>query len=177
MAAGTAFLAEISAMERESVRNGYPEGFPALPEIPGGRYFDQRFYDLEMEYIWRKTWLYACHVSEIPDTGSFFVFDKLGLSVIVARSRDGSIHAMHNVCRHRGAPVVNQKRGRQSRFVCPYHAWSFNLDGSLAVVPGEHNFACLDKVERSLLKIRCEVWRGFVFINLDCIDFNFVRLA
>lgn len=167
MAVNTAFMAEISAMERESVRKGYPEAFPAMPEIPGGRYFDQRFYDLELKYIWHKTWLYACHISEIPDTGSFFVFDKLGLSVILARARDGSIHAMHNVCRHRGAPVVQQKSGRQSRFVCPYHAWSYNLDGSLAVVPGEHNFACLDKTERSLLKVKCEVWRGFVFINLD----------
>jgi nitrite reductase/ring-hydroxylating ferredoxin subunit len=167
MSKETAFAAEIAAMEWEAQRVGYPEAFPALPEIPGGRYATEEFHQLEMKYIWRKSWLYAGHTSQIPDTGSYLIFDKLGLSIIIVHWREGKVHALHNVCRHRGSALVKERFGKTHRFTCPYHSWSYGLDGQLAVVPQEHNFACLDKSERGLIPVRCEVWRGLIFINLD----------
>jgi choline monooxygenase len=159
--------AEIAAMEREAKRQEYPATFPVLPEIPGGRYADEEFYELELKHVWRKTWLYAGHTSEVPERGSYKLFEKLGVTIIIVRSQDGQIRAHHNVCRHRGARLVTESPGKNSKFVCPYHAWSYGLDGRLAVVPGEHNFGCLDKAKRGLLPVRCETWKGLIFINLD----------
>jgi phenylpropionate dioxygenase-like ring-hydroxylating dioxygenase large terminal subunit len=163
----TIFASEIAAMKREAERDHYPESFPALPEIPGRRYTDRAFHDLEMEHVWRKTWLYAGHISQIPEQGSYLLFDKLGLSIIVVRDLSDSVQAMHNVCRHRGTALIKEKCGKLSRIVCPYHSWSYAIDGTLTTVPGEKNFACLDKNARSLLPVRCEVWRGLIFINLN----------
>src|SRR5277367_1463824 len=155
------------AVERETKRTTYPQTFPALPEVPIGRYFEPAFYDLEIQHVWRKTWLCAAHTSELPDPGSYKLFEQFGLSVIISRGVDNQIRAFHNICRHRGAALVLEPKGTARRFICPYHAWGYNTDGKLASVPESHNFACLDKAEHPLKQIRCEIWRGFIFVNLD----------
>lgn len=80
----------------------------------------------------------------------FFLFDHLGLSVIVTRNKNDEIKAFHNVCRHRDAPLV-MGRGQTKRFTCPYHSWSYNLNGELVAVPEEFNFACLERSDRGLI--------------------------
>ena len=155
------------AVEREVQRTTYPEGFPALPEVPAARYFDPEFYALEMEHVYGKTWLSAAHVSELPKPGSYKLFEQFGLSIIISRGTDDVIRAFRNVCRHRGAALVTAPTGTARRFVCPYHAWGYASDGELKSVPESHNFACLDKAEKPLLQVRCETWRGFIFINQD----------
>ena len=154
-------------VERESQRTAYPEDFPALPDIPSKRYYDQGFHDLEMEHVFHKTWLFAAHVSQLPEVGSYKLFEQMNLSIIVSRGEDDTYRAFRNVCRHRGAALVTEPTGKARRFVCPYHAWGYALDGELKSVPEAHNFACLDKAEKPLAQVRCEVWRGFIFINLD----------
>ncbi|MDB6060366.1 MAG: (2Fe-2S)-binding protein [Verrucomicrobiaceae bacterium] len=154
-------------VEREVNRKTYPESFPALPEVPVGRYTDPQFYDLEMKHFWRRTWLHAGHVSQIPEPGSFKLFSHLGLSIIISRDSEGEIHAFHNVCRHRGAALVTASQGTTRRFICPYHSWSYGLDGRLLGVPEERNFACINKAERPLVQVRCETMRGMIFVNLD----------
>jgi phenylpropionate dioxygenase-like ring-hydroxylating dioxygenase large terminal subunit len=156
-----------AAVEHEGNRTAYPDDFPVLPEISAGRYFEQEFHDLEKEHIWRRTWLSAAHLSELSEPGSYKLFEQLGLSVIVIRGLDGAVRAFHNVCRHRGAALLLDEKGSVRRLICPYHAWSYSLEGELVVVPEAHNFAGLDKSQRPLVPLRCEVWRGFVFINLD----------
>ncbi|WP_197277298.1 aromatic ring-hydroxylating oxygenase subunit alpha [Sphingomonas profundi] len=147
-------------------RDHYPEGFPALPEIPGGRYTDDAFYALEIEHLWKKSWLCAIRADEIAKPGQYKLFERLGLSIIIARAADGTINAMHNACRHRGAPIVAGD-GKGNLLVCRYHAWCYDLKGRLVRVPEEHDFGDLDKAERSLLPVRCDTWDGWVFINLD----------
>jgi choline monooxygenase len=154
-------------VEQELGRKAYPATFPALPEVPVGRYTDKRFYDLEMEHFWRRTWLHVGHISQIPEPGSYLLFKQLGESVIVSRGLSGEIRAFHNVCRHRAAALLSEPRGTARRFVCPYHSWSYGLDGRLIGVPEDRNFACLNKAERGLLSVRCETMRGMIFINLD----------
>lgn len=147
-------------------RADYPTDSPVLPPIPAARYFDERFHQLELEHMWFKTWLVAGHVTELREAGSYKLFEQLGQSIIVAKGQDDRIRAFHNICRHRSAPLVTEPAGKAKRFVCPYHAWSFATDGRLMAVPEERNFPCLDKAASGLLPVRCEVWRGFVFINL-----------
>jgi phenylpropionate dioxygenase-like ring-hydroxylating dioxygenase large terminal subunit len=155
------------AVEREVNRTAYPEDFPALPEMPSARYFDPEFYALEMEHVFKKTWLSAAHISELPKPGSYKLFEQFGLSIIISRGTDDVVRAFRNVCRHRGAALVTEPAGTARRFVCPYHAWGYSSEGKLVSVPEAHNFACLDKADRPLLQVRCETWRGFIFINLD----------
>jgi phenylpropionate dioxygenase-like ring-hydroxylating dioxygenase large terminal subunit len=155
------------AVERELARTEYPDALPPLPDLPAGRYVDPAFYALELEHLFRKSWLYAGHVSELPQPGAYRLFEQFGQSIIISRGADDVIRAFKNTCRHRGAALVTEQSGVAKRFICPYHAWSYASDGTLKSVPEAHNFACLDKAEKPLFQVRCETWRGFIHINLD----------
>jgi phenylpropionate dioxygenase-like ring-hydroxylating dioxygenase large terminal subunit len=155
------------AVERELQRKEYPVDFPVLPEMPAARYFDPAFYALEMEHIWHKTWLWAAHLSELPAPGSYKLFERLGLSIIISRGTDDVVRAFRNVCRHRGSALLRKPTGTAKRFVCPYHAWGYASDGKLISVPEAHNFGCLNKADKPLRQVRCQTWRGFIFINFD----------
>lgn len=163
----TQVKATVAECRANAERDSYPENIPALEPIPAARYTDTRLYALEMEHIWKKTWLMAGHVSELPEAGSYKLFEQLGESIIVSRGTDGEIRAFHNICRHRSAPLLKEPAGKTKRFLCPYHSWSFSLDGELTHIPEERNFACLDRAENALLRVRCEQWRDFIFVSLD----------
>ncbi len=155
------------AMDAQLNRDQYPDDFPPLPDVPTARYHDRGFAEAEMWHMWKKTWLMVGVGSELEEPGSYILFEQLDLSVIVRRGKDGSIGAFHNICTHRGAALISEPRGRLGRFVCPYHSWSYGLDGQLLAAPEAHEFACLDKSKRGLMPVRCETWRGLIFINLD----------
>lgn len=151
----------------ELTRDFYPEGFPTLPEIPGGRYTSDAFYRLEQEHLWQKTWLVAGREEQVPSRGSWMLFERLGKAVIIARGADGAIRAFHNTCRHRGAPIVAEGSGKSNLLVCRYHSWCYDLEGRLVRVPEEHDFGDFDKAGRGLLPVRCETWDGWIFLNFD----------
>jgi len=155
------------AVDAELSRLSYPDELPPLPPMPAGRYADPEFYALERDYLFKKTWLSVGHLSELPQAGAYKLFEQLGLSIIISRSADGQVRAFRNVCRHRGAALLTAPTGQTKRFICPYHAWGYDLEGNLRSVPEAHNFACLEKQALPLLQVRCEVWRGFIFINQD----------
>ena len=94
-----------AACAREAQRSGYPTDFPALPALPVARYTDPTFYELEIAHVWRKSWLLVAHVSDLPEPGSYHLFEQLGESVIISRGLDDQIRAFHNICRHRGSPI------------------------------------------------------------------------
>src|SRR5512143_3289486 len=96
-------------MEYEAGRKAPPPGFPRLPDIPAGRYTDPRFYQLEQEHLWRKTWLLAGHMDEIPEPGCFRLWERAGQPVVLVHARSGEVNAFYNTCRHRGAPVVTEE--------------------------------------------------------------------
>ncbi|MES2301139.1 MAG: aromatic ring-hydroxylating dioxygenase subunit alpha [Pseudomonadota bacterium] len=154
-------------VEGEFRRSTYPEGFPALPDMPAARYFDPHFHQLEMEHVFRKTWLCVGHASQLPKTGSYRLFEQFEQSIILSRGSDDKIRAFRNACRHRGAALVTEPEGVARRFICPYHAWGYSAEGELKSVPEAHNFACLNKADKALAQIGCETWRGFIFINFD----------
>lgn len=154
-------------MKAAKARKAPPPGFPKLPDIPLQRYLDPDFYELEIKYMWRKTWLYVAHESEFPNVGSYKVLDVPFAPVVMVRGKDQKIRAFLNSCRHRGAPVVRQKCGTAKRLACQFHAWNYNLDGTLHYVPDERDFVGLKKEERGLIPLRCEAAGRFLFINFD----------
>ena len=106
---------------------------------------------------------------EIPTPGSFVVKAVAirNTSVLVTHGKDGVIRALHNVCSHRASKVEWRSQGSSVVFTCPYHAWTFDLEGKLRSAPGEENFIGLNKENCGLTKIACEVWKELIFINLD----------
>jgi phenylpropionate dioxygenase-like ring-hydroxylating dioxygenase large terminal subunit len=164
----SAYLARFQERSQyEAARTAPPDGFPKLPDLPLGRYTDPEFYALEREHLWKKTWLYAGHDSELPDTGSYKLCNIAGASILLARGDDGTVRAFFNACRHRGAPVVREDVGSTRLFVCQFHGWSYDLHGSLIRVPDERDFLGLRKEERCLPSVRCESFGGWHFVNFD----------
>ncbi|NCF19496.1 MAG: Rieske 2Fe-2S domain-containing protein [Haliea sp.] len=154
-------------MEFEASRSAPPEGFPVLPDIPAGRYTDQRFFNLEIKHVWRKSWLLAAHIDELPEPGSFLLWDNAGQPVLLVHAADGSINAFYNTCSHRGAPVVTERSGHRKRFTCPYHGWSYSDRGELVAVRDPQDFRDLDLSTRGLAPVRCERFGNLVFVNFD----------
>ena len=154
-------------MEYEAARKEPPRAFPVLPDIPAGRYTDQRFYDLEQKHIWRKTWLLAGHIDELPNKGSYQLWERAGQPVVLVNAGDGRINAFYNTCRHRGAPIVTEQSGQRPRLVCKYHGWTYSLDGNLLAVRDPEDYRGLDFSCRSLIGIRCERFGNLIFVNFD----------
>ena len=152
----------------ESSRKGPPEGFPALPRISAGRYIDSEFEQLELEHLWRKSWLYACHSDQLPHSGSFLQWRRTGTPIVIVRTANGSIRAFYNSCSHRGGPLVEGESGTlKNGFVCGFHGWSYDLEGQLRGVRDQEDFVDLDTSCMGLRTVCCEQFGDWVFINQD----------
>lgn len=154
-------------MEYEAARKAPPPSFPRLPDVPGGRYTDPRFHELEREHIWRKSWLLAAHMDELPDPGCFKLWETAGQPVLIVHARSGTVNAFYNTCSHRGAPVVTQPSGRRPRFACQYHGWVYDDEGELISIRDPEDFEGLDLSCRPLMRIRCERYGKLVYVNFD----------
>jgi phenylpropionate dioxygenase-like ring-hydroxylating dioxygenase large terminal subunit len=154
-------------MEFERTRTGPPDGFPALPPIPSARYIDPEFNALENEHLWKKSWLYAAHMDEVPEPGSFVLWNRLGSPILIVRGKDGKPRAFYNTCRHRGGPLVKESSGRRNLFVCGYHGWSYDHDGNLIAIRDPRDFADFDKSCYGLISVRCETFGNWIFVNCD----------
>ena len=135
----------LEGFENEGKRKSPPDGFPAFPVIPGGRYTDPDFQELEKESLWNKTWLYACHLDEIPEVGSYILWNKLRVPILIIRSGENNVKAFYNTCRHRGGPVDTEEKGKSKLLVCSYHGWSYDLEGNLVNLRDPRDFVGLDK--------------------------------
>ena len=130
------------------------------------RYFSSEFHRLEAERLWPRVWQMVCREDELGEVGDYVVYDIVGWSFIVARTGPGRIKAFYNSCLHRGTQLCTAD-GRVPYFRCPYHGWSYNLDGKLRSLPGKWDFAHVDPQEFSLPEGLVDTWGGFVFLNMD----------
>jgi phenylpropionate dioxygenase-like ring-hydroxylating dioxygenase large terminal subunit len=133
------------------------------------------FFELEREAVFRRAWLNVGRVEQLPREGSYFTRELavLRTSVLVVRDGSGHVRAFHNVCRHRGNKLVwndfprQETSGMARQFACKYHGWRYGLDGACAFVQQEGEFFDLDKSALGLVPVHCDVWAGFVFVNLS----------
>ncbi|MBV9911874.1 MAG: aromatic ring-hydroxylating dioxygenase subunit alpha [Sinobacteraceae bacterium] len=157
----------LDGMKFESERLAPPADFPQLPDIPAGRYVDAEFLALEQAHLWRKSWLYACHLDELPKRGSFIVTRRSGSPIIVVRGKDDTVRAFYNTCQHRGGPLAKSASGCVEGFVCGYHGWTYTLEGKLINLRDKRDFVGLDMSRRGLVSVRCELFYNWIFINED----------
>jgi phenylpropionate dioxygenase-like ring-hydroxylating dioxygenase large terminal subunit len=139
-------------------------------EVDRRIYSDPEIFELEMQRIFARSWLFLCHESQIPEPGDFFQSVMGRDNVLVVRQRDGSIKAMLNTCAHRGNAVCRAEEGNARNFLCTYHGWSYGIDGRLNGVPGFKTFydGQLDKSEHGLAQVaQVASYKGFVFGTHD----------
>lgn len=132
------------------------------------RYIDPAFAQREWQGVWSKAWICAGLASDIREPGQWFKYDLGRESFIVVRQKSAEVKAFYNACQHRGRRLVSEDFGRSYSFVCPYHSWVYGLDGVNRRVTNREYFdqraLCGDL---GLQPVRCEVWAGFVFMNMD----------
>ena len=144
---------------------------------------DPAHYELERDAIFRRTWLNVGRIEQLPRVGSYFTkeLDAARTSIVVVKDRDDTVRAFHNLCRHRGNKLVwndypnEEVDGTCRQFTCKYHGWRYGLDGALAFVQQEEEFFDLDMSDYGLVDVQCEVWEGFIFVNLDQANTQSVR--
>lgn len=123
-------------------------------------------FQLEHDRLWSKVWQLACWGGDIPNPGDFIEYSIGDESIIVARQNDGTVASFHNVCQHRGARLI-EGSGCAQQFRCSFHAWSWNLDGSLDETPCAWDFPQVAKETHGLPSVRTEVWNELVFVSFD----------
>lgn len=149
--------------------------FEAIAKLDSDRvvdnrtYVDPAVYKLELERVFDRCWLFVAHESELPEPGDYVTARVAENPIVVARDRDGSIHAFHNVCRHRGAMVALESEGHCSTFRCPYHFWTYSLRGELLGIPGEEAYdgTGFEKENFPLVPVNCDVVLGLVFVHFS----------
>jgi Rieske 2Fe-2S family protein len=139
--------------------------------LPPRVFHDRAVFEFESERWFGRTWLSAGRDADFETPGTYALVDVAGESVIIVRGRDGVLRAFHNVCRHRGSTLVDPPdtdgAGHVVRFQCPYHAWIYELDGSLRRAPHTDELIDFDAADNELLPVALQTWAGFVFVNLD----------
>jgi len=152
--------------------------------LPAQAYTSEAFFDWELDALLRPGWQCVAHVSQLPGAGAFLNLDLLGEPMIIVRGKDQVIHALSRVCPHRSMDIMPEgfgyeghhaagtgdgkpDCGRTRLFLCPYHAWTFELDGKLKACPEMQKAEQFCRDDFALKPFRTEIWQGFVFVNLD----------
>jgi glycine betaine catabolism A len=157
--------------DKRRKKPGVPFAMDVPDRIPKERYYDAEFYALEAEQLWSRVWQMACRLEEIPGPGDFTTYEILDQSVILVRGDDLQVRAFHNTCRHRGVRLVEsgEHGTASSGFTCPFHGWCYGVDGANTFVSRAGTFSAENMASgaTNLVPIRCEIWGGCAWINLD----------
>jgi glycine betaine catabolism A len=132
--------------------------------LPRAFYTDEEVYQFDLERIWRRGWLFAGHSCQVPEPGDYFTLEVDADSILLVRGDDGTVHGMHNVCRHRGSRLCAQPSGHVNRIVCPYHQWVYGRDGALLSCRGMPED--LDKSALGLHRVPVREVAGLLYVSL-----------
>src|SRR6266446_876947 len=143
------------------------ETFAAGAKTLAQQYFvSPEVFAKEQDRIFSKQWVLAGHQSQLAETGNYFVAVVAGESLIIVRDKDGELHGFYNVCRHRGSRLIENRNGRSQGIQCPYHAWTYALNGRLIGAPHMDDVPGFNKADYSLHAVNLALWEGFIFVNL-----------
>jgi phenylpropionate dioxygenase-like ring-hydroxylating dioxygenase large terminal subunit len=135
--------------------------------LPSSSYLDPKIWNAEKAQIFFRTWQCVGHVSELKKAGDYLVDKNIDQEIFIVRGQDQIIRGFYNVCMHRAHRLLNERYGCKSVITCPYHAWSYGLDGTLRGVPGGNLPSHVDKSSIRLAQVRVEIFCGLIFVNLD----------
>lgn len=135
--------------------------------IPGPFYTDERLAELERNFVFHRNWQVVCRTGQVAEPGQYFTAMLEGEPIIVVRGNDGVLRAFYNICRHHAAAVMPQQCGHANILRCPYHGWSYGLDGALKGTPEFAGVADFDPKQNGLVPVQVGTWEQFVFVNLN----------
>ncbi|HMD08992.1 MAG TPA: aromatic ring-hydroxylating dioxygenase subunit alpha [Candidatus Acidoferrum sp.] len=135
--------------------------------IPAPWYFDERIAELERASVFSATWQVVGRTDQVRENGQFFTSELVGEPLVVARGDDGQLRSFYNVCRHHAAAVVTEAQGCAKQFRCPYHGWTYGIDGALKGMVEFDGVCNFDRTKNGLVPVRVDIWEHFVFVNLD----------
>ncbi len=135
--------------------------------IPAAWYVDERVAGLERDQVFGNNWIAIGRADQVADAGQFFTFDLAGEPLIVVRGADHELRAFYNVCRHHAAAVATASCGIAQLLRCPYHGWTYGLDGSLKGTPDFAGVCNFERAANGLVPVRVANWEGFIFVNLN----------
>ena len=135
--------------------------------IPAPWYFDARIAELERASVFSGTWQVIGRADQVRENGQFFTADLAGEPLVVARGEDGQLRAFFNVCRHHAAAVVTEAQGCAKQFRCPYHGWTYGIDGALKGMVEFEGVCNFDRAKNGLVPVLVDTWENFVYVNLD----------
>lgn len=149
-----------------TIRSGYHANPNLSLSLQADAYTDPRWHQVDLQEIIAKTWQWVCHVEKVREPGSFIAVEIAGQPIAVVRDREGVLRAFYNVCKHRAHKLLSGE-GNAMRIMCPYHAWTYKLDGQLIRAPHTEHLLEFDPKEISLSPVQVEEFCGFVYVNLD----------
>ena len=153
---------------KASLRNSLERPAETLRTLDPGHYTSQAYYELEVERIWRREWVCVGHVLEVNNPGDFFTLELVDEPMMIVRGDDNQIRALSTVCRHRLMLVVAPgDKGNTGQFVCPYHRWTYGLDGRLESALHMEQNPSFDRSKICLPHYRLEIWNDLIWVNLD----------
>lgn len=150
----------------EALRDAASVPFTQARAMPPSVYTSKDFVEAELEGIFRREWFCVGRSRSLVEPGAYTTCELAGQPIVVVRGQDGSLNAFSNVCLHRMSTLLHG-RGQTRAIVCPYHAWTYNLDGTLRGAPAMNQNSGFCKGEYRLPEVRCEEWLGWVFVTLD----------
>ncbi len=155
-------------MMKEQFINSVDLGVRGQRTLPAAAYLDRRVFEAEQRQIFQNRWMCIGRTSEVPVPGSFRTMQIGNESLIAMRDTTGKLRVYFNLCRHRGTRLLTEPRGNRSKTIqCPYHAWTYDLQGNLIGVPDEKSMCNFDRREFGLHQVAVEEWEGFFWINLS----------
>ena len=140
--------------------------------LPNVAYTSEAFYTLEQRTVFARQWAFAGFAHKLPNIGDMLPVEIAGQPIVLVKSDESRIQAFHNVCRHRGAKLVDTAQCRRKNFVCPNHSWSYSLNGKLLARPhffggGEHDINRAEMHRSDLVEVSCDIWHDWIFVNID----------
>ncbi len=153
-------------MQFMTINRGYHHNSTQSQSLLADAYTRDEWFTADSRSIISKTWQWVCHVEKTHKPGAFITADIAGQPIAVVRDRDGELRAFYNVCKHRAHHLLSGE-GETSRITCPYHAWTYRLDGSLLRAPHTENLSGFNVDDICLDQVQVEEFCGFVFVNLD----------
>ncbi len=159
-------MAKTSKLTLETLAANADGAFENARSMPPAMYHDPEIYDLELDRLFRHEWICIGRLAEMPEPGDYICRDIIDSPVFTVRQVDRSVKAFANVCLHRSASLL-QGQGHVSRISCPYHSWTYDLDGQLVGAPFMNETPGFDVKKFRLKALPCDIWEGFVYVSLD----------
>ena len=157
-------LLQMARKNAEHAAAGTVDLFDDIVKVPAAHYYDENRWDLEMRQVFRRLPMMLAASCEVREPGDYKALEAAGIPVLISRGKDGEVRAFMNMCRHRGAEVMPKGCGNTHRFTCPYHAWTYNLEGELSGIYNGKEFGEVDKASNGLRPLPCLERAGLIWV-------------